>query len=305
MSRDSGTSVPETRMVSKRREDVAERDDLLRYLTRFLPEKKQDSPAELVRFLLELKERRFGGLAPSIPDEDRRRRFEAWVSLGTPASLAKAVQRAFRGRVAQRGAKPETRPRPVPLLWPVGREQRKRDDPTFKESILNPKRGEAGRLFLRSLSASRLYRVEVWMDGERLAAWLSVAPGEFVEIEWRMNPKITRVATYNGWREEILAFEDNERAVQSLRPVVEGGGELRELMQKLSDYGQAQLARVRRIMPQNLASWKTEVHRLPLEIRCTDASETSERKLSGVLSFTMETIWTKFVDDSGFEQPIA
>lgn len=293
--------------ITKRREEVAERDELLLYLARFLPKGEQDSPAAVARFLLDLKERRFGGLSVHIPDPARRNRFEAWVSLGTQASLAKAAQRAFRGRQASAGREEARKSLPAPLLWPLGLEQRKKLEPRLKESIFDPKRGEPGRMFLRSVADARIYRVEVRIWGERLGSWLSLAPGEIVEINWRSNPKVLRAATYGGWREDILAFESNSESVEMAKSMGGNGSqipEVRELWRKFAAFAEHQLNEVRRVLPPDLNVWRHRVTAYPFEATFTDASGTMEGRVSGNLHHSMERMWFKFIEALGFEQEI-
>lgn len=206
--------------------------------------------------------------------------------------------------VAQKISEELPVPVQAPLVWPIGLAQRKGLEPKLRESIFNPKRSEAGRLFLRCVSPFRVYRVQVRITGERVGSWLSLAPGELVEIEWRQSPRLSRDATYNGLRDEILAYEDNTKAVDAAKPILQRDGAMKEVMGGFIAYAEQELARVRRVLPADLPAWKSQIRSFQFEATYTDSTGTTKGRVGGSLKHTMERMWFEFEDDSGFDQPV-
>jgi hypothetical protein len=319
MSPGSGTLVPDMAMASKRREAVEERYRILCDLARQLPEDQRDSPADLARWLIDLRGRSFYGLAPLLRDTGERDRFEAWVKTGTQSSIAKAAQRAFAGkreRLASEKAPvtkqetpvttltiPESRPtkRSVPLLWPVGVKQHKSLEPGFKVPLLDGKKREDGRLFLHCKAAQPLYRVTALINGIEVGGWPAIGPNGFVELNWQDETKLSRAATYGGWRKDVLGLEDSEvKLAESTSIVSKNKTEMREPFEVLLEITREHLKEVRKISPPDIQAWSQEVREFTLEVTFTDASGTLDGRLSGKLLHSMESMWFRFVASDGF-----
>ena len=295
-------------MPSRKREDRAERDELLCQLARQLPEKDRESPVALARWLLDLRGRRFVGLAALIADADSRERFEAWVKLGTPTSLAKAAGRAFSDQPGSSSGRvtPEVPEQPritlPPLLWPFGARQRKDAEPKFKLPLLYGYPAGSERIFYKCLGEKTLHDVSATIQGRPVGYSPAVSPGEFIELTWKDDSQLAGLVTYNGWRDWILQYEsfkdlaglssgdDNSPTAQALRPTRE--------------FAARQVERIGKVLPPDLDNWRRKVWEYRLEIRYADDGGARSGQLTGTLLMTMENLWSRFRDEKGHETPI-
>lgn len=296
---------PEDPVVSRRREDRAERDEILCHLARQLPEKDRDSSRALAKWLLQLKDNRFSGLNALVTDQEVRDRFMAWVKLGSEDSIAKAAWRAYSARATRttklspKASAPPSPPKLPPLLWPRGMRQRKDSDPKFKLPLLYGYPDGSERVFCECLGDKTLHEVTATLQGRSVGYWPAVRPGEFVELEWKADPQLVKVVTYNGNRDWILQYEsfkdlsgafskdDNSPTAQALRP--------------MSAFAARQVERIEKVLPSDLDTWKRKVWGYRLEIRYSIDDGAVSGKLTGTLLMTMEDLWFRFRDDKGHE----
>jgi hypothetical protein len=290
-------------VVTGRREEAARRDEILCSLALQLPETERDSPIALARWLKRLQERHFGGLSTWIPDSGERQAFEYWVKESSEGNLTKRIQRAFRAEQAKKAVKPPA-PTLPPLVWPLGMRQRKDRDPKFKLPWLYPDSGGSDKLFLECLADGALHEVSVTLKGQRVGFAPALRPGTFIEIEWPRNSEVKKIATWNGWRERILAQPSNRDALATLKGFPNKDSPVAELAQSLTKFAESNVAEVEKVMPRDFEVWKQTVHNFPLSVTYRFDNGNAAGGLVGTLSLDMERLWFRFRDERGNPTPI-
>ena len=295
-------------MPAQRRSDAARRDGILCQLARQLPPEQGDSPLALARWLKEREKRGFAGLDSTIPENDERIAFEHWARNSSEANLGKRIQRAFRAeQAAKKAVKQEPAPAslPPPLVWPLGIRQRKEREPKFKMPWFLADNGGSERLFLECLGDESLHRVSVTLVEQRVGFSPALRPGSFIEIEWKRHDEVSRIATWAGWREGILAQERNKEALEAARYSQQKfkDSPVADLQSMLVGFAEQQVSSVEKVMPADLEAWKRTIHRFPLEVRYVTAGG-AEGVLRGELHLDMERQWFLFKDPEGNATPL-
>lgn len=294
--------------MSRRREDRAERDEILCQLARQLSEKDRDSPRALAKWLLRLRDNHFSGLNALVADQEIRERFMAWVKLGTEGSIAKAAWRAFSGSALKAtkespGEQVLSPPAPLPpLLWPRGMRQRKDSDPKFKLPLLYGYPGGSERVFCECLGERTLHDVSATLQGRPVGYWPAVRPGEFIELDWKDDAQLSKRVTDNGNRDWILQYETFKELAG---PVSKGDSSpTAEALRPMREFAAQMAEQIERVLPPNIDEWKRRVWGYRLEVRYSVNGGTVSGQLDGTLLMTMEHLWFRFRDNKGHETPL-
>ncbi len=203
-------------------------------------------------------------------------------------------------RPSEVARKPEPEPLPPPpLVWPVGMRQRKEREPKFKLPFLLANTGGSERLFLEGIGDGVLHELSVVLDGQKVGYLPALRPGAFIEVEWVRAPEVNRIATWNGWRGDILAQENNRDAVEALKPSPQ-----MEVIKPLYEFMVQRVIDVERVMPKDLEKWKHQQHRFRLEVSYIFGSGNLLGGLKGFVFLDMERLWFGFKDEKGNQTPI-
>jgi hypothetical protein len=289
--------------LPERRKAAARRDEILCALARHLPPGESDSAQKVARWLKKSEQRGFPALDATISENEERLVFESWVKASTEGSLAKRIQRAFSAVQSTQAVKPMPAPAP-PLVWPLGMRQRKERDSKFKLPWLMADTGGSDRLFLECIGDGNLHSVAITLAGQRIGFAPVLRPGGFIEIEWSRNPEVKRIATWGGWREQILAQESNRAVVQSLQGVRNENSAIGELQKSLAAFAAATVEQVEKVMPKDLDRWRKHLHPFQLVVRYKSDGGRSDGILEGNLMLDMERLWFLFRDTNGDMTPI-
>lgn len=210
---------------------------------------------------------------------------------------------AKRGREREAVDAPAPPPAPgPPLVWPCGMRQRREGQPTFKLPFLYSKSDGSERVFLRGLGDGTLTSVGVRLQGRNAGYAPGLRPGEFVEVEWKLVEEVERIATWGGWRDDILAFESNKEAASMARSMA--NQPQYSLMAPLADLSDRIVARVAPHVPANIDAWKTKVHRFAVRVDYTYRDGGVTGFLEGYMDWTMERHWFRFTDKQGHSTPL-